>query len=216
MSSKMSPTDLTTALNWRYATKQFDKERHIPVEAWEALLDSLVLAPSSFGLQPWKFIIAEDPDLRARLRGNSWDQPQVTDADKLVVLTTRTDLTPADISRWIGRLGEVQGRAADELKGYSGIVEGFCQRMSPEARHQWNLRQTYIALGQFMAAAAVLGIDTCPLEGIDPAGYDHELGLIGSGYATACACAAGYRSPADKYAAAPKARFPRDEVVIRH
>lgn len=209
----MSPTELTTALNWRYATKVFDPSKPIAAEAWESLLDSLVLAPSSFGLQPWKFLVIGNPDCRRRLRENSWNQPQVTDADKLVVFATRTEMTRADIDRWITRMAEVQGTTPDKLEGLSGIIEGFCQRMSPEKQHEWNLRQTYIALGQFMTSAAVLGIDTCPLEGIDPEGYDHELGLIGSGYATACACAVGYRAESDHTAARPKARFPREKVI---
>lgn len=210
----MTPAEISAALGWRYATKQFQVGKSIPDGTWSTLLDALVLAPSSFGLQPWKFIVVRDPDLRSRLRDNSWGQAQVTEADKLVVLTTRTDMTPADIARWIDRLAEVQGRTSEDLKGYGGVIEGFCQRMSPESRHQWNLRQTYIALGQFMACAAILGIDTCPLEGIDPAGYDHELGLIGSGYATAVACAAGYRTSDDRLAKVAKARFPRDEVIV--
>jgi nitroreductase len=212
----MTPTELTDALNWRYATKSFDSSKSISKDAWQALLESLVLAPSSFGLQPWKFIIVSDPETRQRLRENSWGQPQVTDADKLVVFTSRTDMTPKDIQRWIDRLSEVQKQSPEELKGYAGIVEGFCQRMSPEARHNWNVRQTYIALGQFMAAAATIGIDTCPLEGIDPTGYDHELGLAGSGYATCVACAVGYRADDDKSATRPKARFVQSEVISEH
>lgn len=209
----MTPSELTTALNWRYATKAFDSNKSLTADAWQALLDSLVLAPSSFGLQPWKFIVISDPELRQRLRENSWGQSQVTDADKLVVFTSRTDMTPEDIQRWVDRLAEVQKQSPEELKGYAGIVEGFCQRMSPEARHNWNVRQTYIALGQFMASAAAIGVDTCPLEGIDPSGYDHELGLAGSGYATCVACAVGYRSEDDKSATRPKARFIQSEVI---
>ena len=212
----MTPTELTSALNWRYATKSFDSSKSIPEDAWQALLESLVLAPSSFGLQPWKFIVVSNPETRQRLRENSWGQPQVTDADKLVVFTSRTDMTPKDIQRWIDRLSEVQKQSPEELKGYAGIVEGFCQRMSPEARHNWNVRQTYIALGQFMAAAATIGIDTCPLEGIDPTGYDHELGLAGTGYATCVACAIGYRAADDKSATRPKARFVQSEVISEH
>jgi len=209
----MTPDDLKTALNWRYATKAFDPAKPIPADTWEALLDSLVLAPSSFGLQPWKFLVIDHPDCRKRLRENSWNQPQVTDADKLVVLATRTEMKRADIDRWIERMAAVQGTTPEKLGSLAGIIEGFCQRMSPEKQHEWNLRQTYIALGQFMTSAAALGVDTCPLEGIDPEGYDHELGLIGSGYATACACAAGYRSDSDPSAARPKARFPREQVI---
>jgi nitroreductase len=87
--------------------------------------------------------------------------------------------------------------------------------MTPAEKQAWNTRQVYIALGQLMTSAAVLGIDSCPLEGISPADYDTILGLSGTGYATAVACALGYRSPEDKYAVAPKARFP-DAQVLTH
>ena len=209
----VSPSDLRAALNFRYATKAFDPGRSIPDETWDAMLDSLVLAPSSFGLQPWRFLVIEDPATRARLREVSWNQGQVTDADKLVVFTSRTDLTPEDTARWLARVAEVQGQDPADLEGFGKVVDGFANNMSVEQRHAWNIRQTYIALGQFMTSAAVLGIDTCPLEGLDPASYDRILGLEGSGYATCVGCAAGYRSPDDHHAARPKARFPREEVI---
>lgn len=209
----MTSSELREALTWRYATKAFDSTRTIDDERWEALLDALVLAPSSFGLQPWKFLVIGDPELRRKLRECSWGQDQVVGADKLVVFTSRTDLTPDDVARWLDRLAAVQGQDREKLAGLGGVIEGYCQTMSPEQRHAWNVRQTYLALGQFMAAAAVLGIDTCPLEGIDPAGYDRVLGLEGGGYATAVACAAGFRAGSDHTAGRPKARFPREEVV---
>ena len=209
----MSPTDLLASLRFRYATKQFDAARPISAEAWEVLEQSLALAPSSFGLQPWKFLVIDDPALRARLRECSWNQGQVTDAARLVVFTVRTDLTEADVDRFITCLAAAQGKAPADLAPYRNIVLGFTAGMDAPARQAWNTRQAYIALGQFMASAASLGIDTCPLEGIDPAGYDQVLGLAGSGYATAVACAAGHRSADDKYAAMPKARFPLGELV---
>jgi nitroreductase len=209
----MSPTDLLDSLRFRYATKQFDAARPIPADAWNALEQALVLAPSSFGLQPWKFLVIDDPELRARLRECSWNQGQVTDAARLVVFTVRTDLTADDVDRFIACLAAAQGKAPSDLKAYRDIVLGFAAGMDAPARQAWNTRQAYIALGQFMASAASIGIDTCPLEGIDPAGYDQVLGLAGSGYATAVACAAGYRSPDDKYAAMPKARFPLGEII---
>jgi nitroreductase len=87
--------------------------------------------------------------------------------------------------------------------------------MPQEARHFWNIRQVYIALGQFMAAAALLGVDTCPMEGLNPAAYDDVLGLKDSGYATAVACAVGYRAADDHTAARPKARFDAGEMIRR-
>lgn len=209
----MSPSDLLAALHFRYATKQFDPERKIAAETWEVLEQALVLAPSSFGLQPWKFIVINDPELRARLRQHSWNQSQITDAARLVVFTTRTDMTEPDVDRFMNRLAAVQERDPATLDGYRNIVVSFAAAMNREARHAWNARQTYIALGQFMTSAAMVGVDTCPIEGFDPAGYDEVLELDGSGYTTSVACAAGYRSATDKYAATPKARFPLEELI---
>ena len=172
-----------------------------------------MLTPSSFGLQPWKFLVIQDPGVRANLSAESWRQPQVTEASHYVVLTARTDLTSADIDAWIARMAEVQGGGPETVAPLKGMIEGFAQAMSHEARHAWNIRQAYIALGQLMTSAALLGIDACPMEGISPAGYDHLLGLEGSGYATVVACALGYRAADDKYAGIPKARFDRSRVI---
>lgn len=209
----LTADQVLAALRWRYATKQFDASRKIPADVWDALEESLVLTPSSFGLQPWKFLVVRDPAIRARLQPESWNQPQVTEASHFVVLTARTDLDKHDIETWISRMAEAQGKSMEDLAPLKGMIAGFAETMSREARHAWNTRQVYIALGQLMTAAAVLGIDTCPMEGISAAAYDRILGLESSGYATAVACALGYRSADDKYAATPKARFERDVVV---
>lgn len=210
-----TPDQLLAALRWRYATKQFDASRKIPTETWDALEDSLVLTPSSFGLQPWKFLVVENPAVRAKLLTDSWNQPQVTEASHFVVLTARTDLTAADIDAWITRMSEVQGSSAEAVAPLKGMISGFAERMSEEERAAWNIRQVYIALGQLMTSAAVLGIDACPMEGISASAYDRILGLEGSGYGTVVACALGYRAEGDKYAAMPKARFAKSEVIRR-
>lgn len=211
----LSPDDLLAALRWRYATKKFDPARKIPAAIWDAIEESLILTPSSFGLQPWKFLVVTDPGLRANLAGESWRQPQVTEASHFVILTARTNLDTTDIDEWMARMGEVQGTAPETLAMVKGMIEGFAQPMSHEMKHEWNVRQTYIALGQLMTAAAVLGIDSCPMEGFSPAGYDRLLGLEGSGYATVVACALGYRSDDCRGAATPKARFDRSRVIER-
>ena len=208
-----SPDKLLHALRWRYATKQFDAAHKIPANIWDALEESLVLTPSSFGLQPWKFLIIQDPAVRMKLAPESWNQPQVTAASHYVVLTARTDLTSEDINAWIARMAEVQSSDVASLAPLQGMIEGFAQAMSQEARHEWNVRQVYIALGQLMATAASLGVDACPMEGISTSGYDHVLGLIGSGYATVVACALGYRAETDRHAKIPKARFDRSQVI---
>jgi len=204
---------LLAALRWRYATKKFDSARKISAATWDTIEKSLVLTPSSFGLQPWKFMVIQNVGVRALLLDESWKQPQVTEASHYVVLTARTDLDATDIDAWISRMSEVQGSAPEALAPLKGMIQGFAQAMSQEARHAWNIRQVYIALGQLMASAAVLGIDACPMEGLSTVGYDHILGLEGSGHATVVACALGYRAEDDKYANAPKARFDQSQVI---
>lgn len=211
----LPPDQLLSALRWRYATKQFDASRKIPAPTWDAIEESLVLTPSSFGLQPWRFLVVETPAVRTKLLEESWSQPQVTDASHFVVLAARTDLCPADIDAWISRMAEVQEKPPEAVAPLKGMIVGFAERMSHEDRQAWNVRQTYIALGQLMASAAVLGIDACPMEGISTSAYDRILGLEVSGYATVVACALGYRSEKDAYATAPKVRFEREKVV-RH
>lgn len=209
----LTPDQLLDSLRWRYATKQFDPSRRIPDETWAAIEESLVLTPSSFGLQPWKFVVVENPELRTQLLDESWKQPQVTDASHFVVLTSRIDLTSEDIERWIDCMSLLQGKSAEQLAPLKGMIAGFSERMSHQERQEWNIRQSYIALGQLMAVAAVLGVDACPMEGISAKAYDRLLGLEGSGYATVVACALGYRNEADKYAQTPKARFDLEEVI---
>jgi nitroreductase len=209
----LTPDQLIAALRWRYATKQFDASRIIPASVWDAIEESLVLTPSSFGLQPWKFLVVQSPALRAKLLSESWNQPQVTDASHFVVLTARTDLSAADIDAWISRMAEVQKKTSEDVAPLKGMIAGFAERMSADDRAAWNSRQIYIALGQLMTTAAVLGVDACPMEGISASAYDRVLGIEGSGYATVVACALGYRAADDKYAATPKARFDRKQVI---
>ncbi len=212
----LSAADLVSALNWRYATKQFDASRKIAAADWNALEESLRLAPSSFGIQPWKFIVVESPELRAKLREASWGQTQVTEASHLVVLAVKQAVDAAHLDRFMADIAKTRGAAVESLAGYRKLVDGFVAAKAQAGQLEaWSSKQVYIAAGQFMASAAVIGVDTCPLEGIDPAKYDEALGLAGSGWATQMAIAAGYRAAGDKYATAPKVRFPASEVIER-
>ncbi len=208
------PETLLGALNWRYAVKKFDPAKKIPADTWSALESALVLAPSSYGLQPWKFIVAQDPALRARLTAASFGQTQVADCSHYVVFALRKDLGAADVDRYIDRTVAVRGGTRERLQAYRDLMVNSMERARGQGRlDTWMSHQAYIALGQFMAAAALLGVDTCPMEGLEPPKYDEILGLAAQGYATLCGCAAGYRAGDDKYAAARKVRFPASEVV---
>ncbi|MDE3032274.1 MAG: NAD(P)H-dependent oxidoreductase [Acidobacteriota bacterium] len=210
----LAAPSLLDALQWRYATKLFDPTRRIPTDQWTALEQSLVLTPSSYGLQPWKFIVVTDPALKAKLRPVSWNQSQIEDCSHLVVFLAKEDITEGDLDRFIARSAEVRGVPPESLAGYRGYMLGDLVK---GPRHaviaEWAARQVYIALGQFMACAALLGIDTCPMEGLEPAKYDEILGLKGTGYHTLAACPAGYRSPEDKYARLPKVRYETGDVI---
>jgi nitroreductase len=203
-------------LNWRYATKNFDPAKKIPAEDWRALEHALVLAPSSFGLQPWKFIVVNDPAIREKLVEVSWNQRQVVDASHMLVFAIRKNLSVADVERYFDRIVEVRGVDHQSLEGFKKVVTGFVTTSRPGFDvNTWSALQTYIALGGFMTAAAMLGIDTCPMEGIDPRKYDEILGLEKLGLATVCACPAGYRAVDCKYATMPKVRFKHEDVIMR-
>ena len=210
----LSPEHLLEALHWRYATKKFDPTAKITPELWQTLESALVLSPSSFGLQPWKFVVVTNPLVKAGLVAHSWGQSQPADCSHLVVFAVKTGLDEAHVDRFLRRQVEVRGGSLESLGGYRGLMVNSLQR-SAESGHldTWQTHQLYIALGQFMTAAALLGIDTCPMEGIVPAEYDKALGLTDSGYRTVVACAAGHRSADDKYASQKKVRFPASEVV---
>ena len=215
MNAALTPAQLLASLEWRYATKAFDP-RKLPEATWAALEESLRLAPSSYGLQPWKFIVVNDPALRAKLRPVSWNQSQVTDASHLVVFARRTEVTEADVNEFFNQMVSERGADAAKLEPYRQMMLGGVVKGKDAAgQKEWAARQLYIALGQLMGAAAAMAIDTCALEGIDPAAYDEILGLKGTGYEVVVACAVGYRSSEDKYAGMKKIRFPAARVIRR-
>jgi len=215
MNAALTPAQFLASLEWRYATKAFDT-RKLPDATWAALEESLRLTPSSYGLQPWKFIVVNDPALRTKLRPVSWNQSQVTDASHLVVFARRTEVTETDVNEFFNQMVSERQADATKLEPYrqmmlGGVVKG----KDAAAQKDWAARQLYIALGQLMGAAAAMAIDTCPLEGIDPDAYTEILGLKGTGYEVVVACAVGYRSAEDKYAGMKKIRFPAARVISR-
>jgi nitroreductase len=207
----VSSDQLLQQLNWRYATKQFDSTREIPADVWQTLVESLVLTPSSFGLQPWKFFVVRDRELRQQLVEHSWGQKQVVEASHLVVMAIKKDMQESDVDHYLQRMAEVRQVPLESLDGLSKVIKGFMGGAID--LNIWATRQVYIALGQFMACAALLGIDTCPMEGFNSAKYDEILGLSEQGYAAVVLCPAGYRGLDDKYASLAKVRFPQAEVI---
>jgi nitroreductase len=216
MSLTLSPHQLVHALNWRYATKKFDPAKPIPAETWHALEQSLILAPSSIGLQPWRFVVVTDPAVKAQLVPASYRQTQAADCSHFVAFAVRHDLSADHVDRHIQRMVEVRGVALESLAKFRAMtMSNLDKARAAGTLDTWQTHQIYIALGQFMACAAVLGVDTCPMEGIEPAKYDEILGLAGTDFSTVVACAAGYRLDDDKYAVAKKVRFKAEDVIVR-
>ncbi len=208
----VSTEQVIEQLKWRYATKKFDPIKKIPSEIWQTLTESLVLTPSSFGLQPWKFFIVTDTVLRQQLVEHSWGQKQVVDASHLVVLTIKKEVNEAEVDHYIESIAQIRQVGVESLEGFGNVIKGFLKK-PPVDLKEWATRQVYIALGQFMTTAAFLEIDTCPMEGFNPTKYDELLGLAPLGYESVLVCPAGYRAADDKYAALPKVRYPSPEVI---
>jgi nitroreductase len=206
--------ELLQALHWRYATKNFDPNLQLPAETWNALQDALVLSASSFGLQPYRFIVVNDPAVRAQLLPHAWNQRQVVDASQFIVFAARTEVTEADIDRYMARIADVRGVAVESLAGFRQVMVGSLLGNESKARiPQWTARQAYIALGNLLTSAALLGVDACPMEGFAPAECDRILSLPEQGYAAVVCCALGYRTANDKYATVPKVRFAAQDLI---
>ncbi len=210
----VSPAQVLAQLQWRYAVKKFDPSKKIPADAWDVLEQSLILTPSSFGLQPWKFFVVDNSALRQELLANSWNQAQVVEASHLVVLAIKKEMGEAEVDRYIQDMSDKRNVPIDGLAGLNKMIKGFMANPDKGfTTDEWAIRQVYIAIGQFMTSAAMLGIDTCPMEGFNPAKYDEILGLTAQGYASVLVCPAGYRAADDKYAVMPKVRYDRSEVI---
>jgi nitroreductase len=210
----ISNNTLIEALNWRYAVKKFDPTKKLNESQWECIEQALVLSPSSYGLQPWKFIVVQDAKLKAPLRKASWGQSQVEDCSHYIVFAAKETVTEADVDRYVKRMATVRGVPEEALNRMKEVIVGDV--VTGARSHwvkAWTARQVYIALGQAMTAAALIGVDTCPMEGFDPENYDQILDLKGSGYYTVCALAVGFRHPEDHLSKAKKVRFETSELI---
>lgn len=202
-------------MNWRYACKKFDPTKKIREADWNILAETLRYSASSYGLQPWKFIVVQNPELRKQLLPLSWGQTPVTEASHFVVLTYKEKMDEAHITKFLEKNALVRGVDVTTMDGYKNMMIGDLVK-GPRAQviNWWAQRQCYIAMGSFLTTASLMEIDALPMEGLDPAGYDKVLGLENSGYKTVAAIACGYRADDDKYQHTKKVRFDMNDVVI--
>jgi len=206
--------ELLQQLHWRYATKKFDPNRKIPADKWAILAEAVSLAPSSYGLQPWRPFVILDPEVRQRLRPVAHNQPQITDASHLVVFAAKLKISEPDVAELIERVAQQRKLPKEKLAQYRDNIIGDVVN-GPRAKlaADWSARQAYLGLGVLLSSAAQLGIDACPMEGFDPSKFDEILGLPGQGYSAVVLCTLGYRDANDPYAALAKVRVPVREFV---
>ncbi|MEI6731469.1 MAG: NAD(P)H-dependent oxidoreductase [archaeon] len=201
-------------LQWRYATKKFDSSKKLSNEDFDELLEVLRLAPSSYGLQPGKFIVVQDPKIREELRKHAWGQSQITDAHMLIVFCAKKDLTEKDIEDFVELTANTRKIASDNLDDYKSMLIGAISSKSNSDLINWNKKQMYLALGMLLATAAQKKIDACPMEGFDNKKFDEVLGLDALGLESAVVCTLGYRASDDKYAELGKVRIAKDKLFL--
>ena len=206
--------DIIQSLQWRYATKQYDTGKKLSDEQLAKLMDAVCLAPSSFGLEPWKLLVIENEDLRAQLRDASWGQAQVTDASHFAVFCVPTVFGDADIDKFVELMVAERGIERSAVADYEGMMKGAIAAKSEAERVSWATKQAYLALGVLLTAAALEEIDATPMEGFDSAKYDEILGLKEKGLTSEVVIALGFRSDDDAYASMKKVRFPKEQMII--
>ena len=158
--------------------KSLTQTKKIPADVWQTLERVLVLTPTSYGLQPYRFLVISDPAKRAELLPHSWNQKQVVDASHFIVFTARTKMTGADVTKLIQRTSDIRKIPAESLNFYRDMMLGdIVNGPRGKIAHEWAARQAYIALGNLMTCAAMLGVDACPMEGLNPAEYDRRAGF---------------------------------------
>lgn len=206
--------NLLESLEWRYATKVFDKNKKISETDLNEIIEAFRLTPSSFGLQPWKLVIVKDVKTREELLPNSWNQWQIVDASHLLVLVRVENAGNELVDQYLDTLVQTTGAKREDLKWYEDMMKGFLNGLSLEQKNAWSDRQVMIASWVMMSLLAEKQIDACPIEWFDRAKYDEILGLNKEGLSSVLVLPVWYRDASDKYASRPKVRFARENVVL--
>jgi len=200
--------------NWRYATKKFDPTKKVSNEDIEFLKEAVRLSASSYGLQPYKVIFVENPELRAQLQPVAWGQAQIVDASHLVVFANITNFGETQIDAHVNNMAVTRGLPTDALKGYGDFMKSKITTLSEDNRNVWTSKQTYIALTNLLNAASELGIDVTPMEGFEPEKFNEILGLTELGLNATLVATVGYRHAEDDTQNYAKVRKSNEELFI--
>ena len=172
------------------------------------------MSTSSYGLQPYKVLIIENPELRAKLQPASWGQTQIVDASHLLVFANVVDVTENEIDNYMANMANTRGLQIEDLKPYSDFMKSKLVNLPKEAKAIWTSKQTYLALGNLLNAAAELKIDVTPMEGFEPEKYNEILGLNTLGLNASLVATLGYRHEEDLTQHYAKVRKPNEELFI--
>ncbi len=205
---------LLESLNWRYATKKFDPTKKLSADQLHEIQETLRLSASSYGLQPSGFLIVNDPTVRANIQEHAWGQSQISDASHLIVLCARRTIDEAYIDSYIHTIAATRGMKPEDLAHFKGMMMSTVNGRTPADLAEWMKKQTYIALGFLLSAAAHLKIDACPMEGFDAAKVDQDVGLAAKNLTAVVLCPIGFRAADDETATYKKVRFPKEKLFI--
>lgn len=200
--------------NWRYATKKFDATKKVSDADLQTLKEAIRLSASSYGLQPYQVILVENPELRAQLQPAAWGQAQIVDASHVLVFANVTNIGDAEIDAYLNNMAETRGLPLDALQGYGDFMKSKISTLPVEQRNIWTSKQTYIALGNLLNAAAELNIDVTPMEGFEPEKVNEILGLNERGLHASLIAPIGYRHADDATQSYAKVRKSEQELFI--
>jgi nitroreductase len=209
----MKNKEIIKALNWRYATKVYDPTKIVSEEDLHTILESARLSPSSIGAEMWKFIVVKNKETREKIKVVGYNQPQITDASHLIILTYRTDVVENLTKEKIERTAKIQNVDENKLEELKSFLENsVTQKIQGGNLEDWIKSQVYIPLGIMIETAALLEIDSCPMEGFESEKVDEILGLVEKNLKSITMLPIGYRGD-DPTSVRPKVRRDFDDVV---
>ena len=179
-------------MGWRYATKKMKSSTPVPSEKVEAIVEAVRMAPTSSGLQPFELFVITNNDLRAKLAQAANGQAQITDGSHLLVFAAWDNYTAERIDEVVQLTVDARGDLPT-LRGYFDFLKANYVPRDPEINYAHAARQTYIAVGFALMAAAEQEVDSTPIEGFDPAAVDAILGLKERGLRSVVLMPLGYR-----------------------
>src|SRR5690606_35490696 len=151
------------------ATKKYDASKKLTEGELNSLLSAVQLSPSSYGIQPYKILVSTNPEIREKLKAAGYNQPQSTDASHLFVFATYNNFDESHIGEYAENIADTRGIKVEAIGGFVSLMTGIVSSKSTEELKVWNSKQTYIALGILLQTATLLGLDSSPMEGFDPA-----------------------------------------------